>query len=147
MKRLDNNVMHGKCKVILDTNLWISFLLTKNFDFLDNLLGKGNIRLVFSDELLSELIEVANRPKLKKFFTDEDWNYVSNLIEEFAVYYSVVSQVNICRDTKDNFLLSLAKDSCTDYLLTGDNDLLILKSFETTKIITIAEFKTQQGLA
>jgi putative PIN family toxin of toxin-antitoxin system len=139
--------MHGKCKVILDTNLWISFLLTKNFDFLDNLLGKGNIRLVFSDELLSELIEVANRPKLKKFFTDEDWNYVSNLIEEFAVYYSVVSQVNICRDTKDNFLLSLAKDSCTDYLLTGDNDLLILKSFETTKIITIAEFKTQQGLA
>lgn len=34
----------------------------------------------------------------------------------------VESIVTICKDSPDNFLLALAKDSKADYLLTGDND-------------------------
>lgn len=50
------------------------------------------------------------------------------------------SDVTICRDEKDNFLLALAKDSGADYLITGDKDLLILKTIEKTKILTIVDF-------
>ena len=134
--------MKQKYKVIIDTNLWISFLLSKKFNFIDRLLDNGKLELIFCNELLAELVEVAGRPKLRKFFTSEDWALIFEIIDRYSVYVSVISSVNICRDAKDNFLLSLAKDSKADYLLTGDNDLLVLKSFEGTQIITIRDFQT-----
>jgi len=42
----------------------------------------------------------------------------------------------------DNFLLALARDGKADYLITGDNDLLIMETFEKTEIITIEKYKT-----
>ena len=128
-------------RIIIDTNLWISFLLTKKFDFIDKLLYSKNAEFIFCNELLAELVEVADRPKLRKFFATEEWKLVLEIIESHAVFIPVVSSVTLCRDTKDNFLLSLAKDSKSDYLLTGDKDLLVLKTFEETQIVTITEFQ------
>jgi len=42
---------------------------------------------------------------------------------------------------KDNYLLSLAIDSNADFLITGDNDLLILSRIENTKIIKYSDFE------
>ena len=134
--------MRQKSRIIIDTNLWISFLLSKRFIFIDKLLDSGKVELVFCHELLTELIEVSSRPKLRKFFTLEDWASVFEIIDRHAVYISVISSVTLCRDEKDNFLLSLAKDAKANYLLTGDKDLLILKTFDVTQIVTIAEFQT-----
>jgi len=131
-----------KCRIVIDTNLWISFLLTKKFDFIDKLLYNSNTVLIFSAELIAELIEVTDRPKLSKFFTADELKLVFEIIEYHAIFIPVISYVNLCRDSKDNFLLSLAKDSKADYLITGDKDLLVLKTFEETKILTISEFQT-----
>ena len=49
-------------KIIIDTNLWISFLLTNQFSFIDKLLAKKKVKLVFSGELLAEFLEVVKRP-------------------------------------------------------------------------------------
>jgi len=106
------------------------------------LLASGKVELVFCEELLTELVEVVNRPKLRRFFTIEDWELILKIIDQHAVIISVASSVTLCRDAKDNFLLSLAKDAKADYLLTGDKDLLVLKTFDVTQIITIAEFQT-----
>jgi len=38
-------------------------------------------------------------------------------------------------------LLALAKDGNADYLITGDKDLLTLKSFGKTKIVTLTDFE------
>jgi predicted nucleic acid-binding protein len=46
----------------------------------------------------------------------------------------------MCRDSKDNFLLSLAVDGNADYLITGDKDLLILEKVNKTLIVTIQEY-------
>jgi predicted nucleic acid-binding protein len=43
-------------------------------------------------------------------------------------------------EIKDNFILSLAKDSNAVYIITGDYDLLDLEKFENTKILTINQF-------
>jgi predicted nucleic acid-binding protein len=56
------------------------------------------------------------------------------------LFVKVFSIVNVCRDVKDNFLLSLAIDGDVDYLITGDNDLLILKHYKKTSILTINDF-------
>ena len=130
-----------KCRIIIDTNLWISFLLSKRFHFIDKLLDSGKVELVFCNELFAELVEVANRPKLRKFFAAEDWALIFEIIDRYAIHIPVVSSVTLCRDAKDNFLLSLAKDAEADYLLTGDKDLLVLKTFDVTQIVTIVEFQ------
>jgi len=133
--------MTGKSKIIIDTNLWISFLLSKKIDFIDNLLSCGNVRLIFCHELFAELLDVSARPKLKKFFTTNDKKLIFKIIERYADYVIVISNIDLCRDAKDNFLLSLAKDSDANFLITGDKDLLVLKKFEETQIVTIAEYQ------
>ena len=59
-------------KIILDTNLWISFLITKNHTEIDKLLIEGKIRLLFSTELIEEFLTVTTRPKFKNYFRQED---------------------------------------------------------------------------
>ncbi len=46
----------------------------------------------------------------------------------------------VCRDPKNNMFLSLVKEIQTNYLITGDNDLLILSNFENTKILKPSQF-------
>ncbi|MDR2683088.1 MAG: putative toxin-antitoxin system toxin component, PIN family [Dysgonamonadaceae bacterium] len=49
-------------------------------------------------------------------------------------------QTTRCRDPKDNFLLSLAQTVQADFLITGDNDLLVLKHHLGTVIISFNDF-------
>ena len=126
-------------RVIIDTNLWISFLITKDFKKLDNKIIKGKLKILFSLELIEEFLAVVERPKFRRYFNRQD---IEHLIELFDVYGEIVnvkSTVKICRDAKDNFLLALAKDGNANLLITGDSDLLVLKKFEKTRIIKIAD--------
>ena len=65
------------------------------------------------------------------------------IIDRFGILVKVKTQINHCRDQKDNFLLSLAIDSDADYLVTGDNDLLELEEIKGTKILTIQRLKNE----
>ncbi len=56
----------------------------------------------------------------------------------------VTSDITICRDSKDDFLLSLAKDGKATHLITGDKDLLDIKFFERTKIVAIANYLSKK---
>lgn len=58
----------------------------------------------------------------------------------------IYTEVDICRDIKDNFLLSLAIDGSSDYLISSDKDILILKSFGTTQITTLVGFYNLQTI-
>jgi hypothetical protein len=132
-------------KIILDTNLWISFLITKNFNQIEKMIESGKITLVFSDELIEEFIEVVGRPKFKKCFSKKDVEKIFAYFDQFGELFSVKSNIKICRDEKDNFLLNLSADSNADYLLTGDKDLLVLEKIEKTKIITFTDFIKDMG--
>jgi len=126
-------------RIILDTNLWISFLISKNLSKLDPLINAGEIKLLFSKESIEEFVDVVERPKFKRFFSIKDIEKTLNLFDQFGELIVVKSKVNICRDEKDNFLLNLCIDGKADYLITGDKDLLILKKIERTKILTIKQ--------
>lgn len=127
-------------RVILDTNLWISFLINDSYKEIDHLIKSDQIKLIFSIELLDEFIEVVNRPKFNKYFKDDDIIQLLNMFDEYAVLVEIKSNLDLCRDKKDNFLLNLAKDSKSDYLITGDLDLLILERIDNCKIIQYSNF-------
>jgi len=63
---------------------------------------------------------------------------------EIAKIIQVNGVVTLCRDPKDNFLLALAKEGHATHLITGDKDLLSIKSFGKTKIITMNQFLTEK---
>ncbi len=45
-----------------------------------------------------------------------------------------------CRDPKDNKFIDCALSANADFIITGDNDLLVLKQIDDTKIVTVDEF-------
>ena len=134
--------MPRKHRVVVDTNLWISFLLTRDLARLDTLLATEKLTLLFSQELLNEFVAVAQRPKFKKYFSLANLEELLLQLSTKAEFITVTSTVEICRDAKDNFLLSLAVDGKATHLLTGDKDLLVLKRQNKTRILTIAEYLT-----
>jgi len=74
---------------------------------------------------------------------------VDFLIESTLQLESPELPSQICRDSDDDRLLSLAKESEAEYIVTGDDDLLSLKHYESTKIVSPREFweisKRQKG--
>jgi uncharacterized protein len=129
-------------KLIIDTNLWVSFIISKKQHLIDQLLYSEEARLLFSKELIAEINQTITKPKLKKYFGTNALEEMLLAFDPFIDFIEVKSIVTLCRDEKDNFLLALAKDGDADYLLTGDKDLLDLKRFGKTKINTISEFIT-----
>lgn len=51
-----------------------------------------------------------------------------------------VSDVELCRDPDDDKFLSCAIDGKALYIVSGDKDLLDLKSFRDIEIVTAADF-------
>ena len=133
-------MLQRKNRVIIDTNLWISFILTGKFSKLDKILNDGSIVLLFSTELLDEFIEVARRPKFRKYFPEEDLIKLLHQIEKNAEFIDVEFEVNKCRDPKDNFLLSLTHDGRATHLISGDKDLTSIEKFGDTVILSLAEY-------
>jgi putative PIN family toxin of toxin-antitoxin system len=96
---------------------------------------------VFScQQLLDEFIAVAQRPKLQKYLSAQRCSDALVLMETATQQIEPAYLVNVSRDSKDNYLLALAQTVNADYLVTGDEDLLVLKSFGTTRIMRFAEF-------
>lgn len=75
-----------KHRIIIDTNLWISFLLTKELSKMDSLLRSNQVKLLFSQELLEEFFEVANRPKFNRYISEQD---IKNLLTKINTKQSL----------------------------------------------------------
>jgi predicted nucleic acid-binding protein len=69
-----------------------------------------------------------------------DTNILINFFLDSGLLIDIVSDLNLCRDKKDNFLLNLAMDGKADFILIGDKDLLELNPSGNTRIIPISEF-------
>ena len=127
-------------RLVIDTNLWISFVISKKLNQLEPFLYSNKSRILFSDELIKEIESTISKPKLKKYFSENDFDEMLNAFEPYIDLIKIKSVVKICRDPKDDFLLALAKDGQAHYLLTGDKDLLELGKFGQTRILKIADF-------
>jgi putative PIN family toxin of toxin-antitoxin system len=125
-------------KIILDSNILISGLVFKGEigKFLDYLIDEE-----YTICTCSELQQEVTRTLKNKFDIDigdlEAFKEISRLFTNFKIQqpFPVIS-----RDKNDNFLLALIEESGANILITGDKDLLVLKSYNNCKIIKISEF-------
>jgi uncharacterized protein len=129
-------------RIVIDTNIWISFLIGKSLSGLTDAIITNRIQILFSEALFSELLEVLQRPKFKKYFSVAAIENLILLLHEKIEWVEILNHFEDCRDKKDNFLLDLAVSGKADYLITGDADLLVLNPFHHVEIMTYQNFQT-----
>ena len=135
---------HKKMRLVVDANAWISSLMSLRFRFRLAIVFDPAYLLLTSEELFSDLKRGIQKPKVTKKITPADYEKLVSRLRSAALFVNVRSVVNVCRDPEDNFLLALAKDGNADYLITGDLDLLVMKEFENTKIVSLTDFEKEQ---
>ena len=128
-------------KVIVDSNIWISFLIGKCLKNLQEYIDSQTVLIVTCNEQIQELTEVFKKPKIKKYFTQEQIREFLELLNESSVNVVIKTKTELCRDLKDNYLISLAIDSNANFLITGDKDLLILNKVKNTQMIKFNDFE------
>lgn len=130
-------------RVIIDTNCWISFLIGRRLLRLVNLLSSERVKLVVCQELLDELQDVTSRPKLAKYFPKKEVDSLIEFMELIGERFEPQQKVQICRDAADDYLLALAIESHAHYLVTGDQDLLVIKKIKNCRIVDVITFEKE----
>jgi len=127
-------------KDIIDTNILISYLIGKELQGFKSYIVSEKIKIVITDQLIEEIKLVTARQKLKKYFDQGSVSEFLALLLLISKKVKVKKIESLCRDPKDDFLLALAKQSKSDFLITGDKDLLELKVYGKTKILRAKDF-------
>ena len=129
----------GKIRIVPDSNVLISGLNFRGRERTVLALGeRGEIAVYLSPFILAEVRRTLPRkfhysPAAAQAEIDALRQWV-NLVEP------TVAVEGIARDDDDNHILACCLEVAADYLITGDNDLLVLESFEGTRIVNAAAF-------
>lgn len=131
-------------KITVDSNVIISSLLKKDSvpaRVISYILNE--CQLYISQFILDELEEVLKRPKVKSVV---GWNtnrielYLAGLEEAGIMVNNLPELKLISEDPSDNNVLACAVAARVDYLISGDNHLRKLGSYEGIKILSPSEF-------
>ena len=128
-------------RVVFDTNVLIAAFLTEGL--CSGLLiraRKQAFNLVLCDDIIREFEGVL----IKKFkLTSTDISEISAIVSEAAseILHKLNHIPNICRDPNDDMIIACAIDATADYIVTGDDDLLILKKYKDIIIINPRNFE------
>lgn len=131
--------MKNKPRIVIDTNVLISGIVFggKPRQILD-LLAERSVIVIVAEEILTEL-----RRKISSKFPEfiEDLNKVELLLKRDAVLIKLgVIHINISRDTDDNKFIETAILGKCSFIVTGDKDLLVVKSYANIRVVKPAEF-------
>jgi len=124
--------------LVLDTNVLISAFLSPQgvCKRLLNSLANENAVLLFSDATYQEFMTRIVRPKFTKYYKPEQLENVVSHLAEVGHWHEPTLQIAACRDAQDDKFLALAVSAKAEFLITGDQDLLVLHPFENVCILT-----------
>lgn len=127
-------------KPTADTNILISALVFrrgKPHEFLRMALA-GQISLTVSDAILDEMADVLAR----KFHASADEVADARaIVRQAARTVTPAVQLDVVKeDPPDNRILECAMTAGSDYIVTGDNDLLRLGQYDAIRIVNVADF-------
>jgi len=125
-------------KVILDTNVVIASFATRGLCHSVFEICLDRFDIVISSTLIEEIRKgLKEKLKLPEIFIAEVLDYLS----ENATLLEINKLLSgVCRDPDDDHIISLADSSGAEYLITGDQDLLIMKIYGCTQIVTPRQF-------
>jgi putative PIN family toxin of toxin-antitoxin system len=138
-------------RAVVDTNILVRAVI-KPLGSVGPVLRRlrdGAYVLLYSEPLLTELVDVLNRPRIRDKYslTPDDIETVVALVLLRGEGIVPTRRIDICRDPKDNMLLEAAADGNADVIVSGDKDLLDLEAFEEIPIVGPADFLARLGEA
>lgn len=135
--------MGQKVRVVCGTNVAVSALLFTNgqLDWLRNAWRIGSAIPLVCHETTSELLRVLAYPKFRLTREEQE-----ELLGDYLPFAEIVEledppEIPDCRDPNDRIFLELALYAQADALVTGDDDLLALKTHCAIPILTPTELR------
>ena len=129
-------------RVVLDTNVYVAALLTPYgvpWRVLE-LWYEGQYELVTSRPIFAELQEVLGRKKFAKRIDPLLRDALLEDLKHLATWARSRAPANVnVRDPKDLMVLGTALGGKARFIVTGDEDLLVLRSFRGVRILTPKE--------
>lgn len=126
-------------KVVFDTNILISAFVIPGSQAEKAVLRiiEGSDVLLLSKGILNELLTVLST----KFSRDkEEISRVAVILSEIAEWVEPSEKIKVLNDDPDNRILECAVSGTADIIVTGDKELLRLRGYEKTKIISLKEY-------
>lgn len=121
-------------RVLIDTNVFISYLLNPHSAGAVQGIFKAwmedEYTLLVPETLLDEiLVTVNSKPRLRTRIPPEILKEFLSTIQTFSEEVPRIADPipAVTRDPKDDYLLAYALVGRADYLVTGDDDLLVLR--------------------
>ena len=126
-------------RVVLDTNIFISAVLGGRLAVIVDEWKAGKFKLIVTDAIAREYLEVMNRPKFK--ISQGEIVAISDYLLQLGEFVTSEEEIHVILvDPTDNKFLEAALAGKVDFIVSGDNHLLELKSFREIPIITAREF-------
>ena len=130
-------------RAVIDTNVLLSGLLWHGPPHaLLEQVRAGTVSMVSSPALLAELANVIGRAKFDAILTRTNTSRERSLAEVRRLAEVIDPPPlphPVCRDPDDDQVLALAIAAKVDLIVSGDNDLLSMKSFEGIVIVAPAQ--------
>ncbi|MBC8335785.1 MAG: putative toxin-antitoxin system toxin component, PIN family [Anaerolineales bacterium] len=131
-------------RAVIDTGVFVSALIRpqgKTGAVLQALKDK-RFTMIYSTDILVEIIDVLGRDKFRSKYhiSPDDIAALIDLIRLRGELVIPSKKLTVCRDPKDDIFLEAALEGKAEYIVSGDFDLLDMKSFENIPILRVAEF-------
>ncbi|MFN9860325.1 MAG: putative toxin-antitoxin system toxin component, PIN family, partial [Pseudanabaena sp.] len=97
-------------------------------------------QILMSNEIIEELTDIFNRPKFDRYSSKQLRNEFLNAFLAIVENVQIVEKIAACRDRKDDKFLELAVNGKANYIITGDQDLLVLNPFQDIEIISVSDY-------
>src|ERR1700687_3208587 len=104
--------------------------------------SSASYELFLSQHLLQEILEVVERPLLRQKYRTVAGRGIVQLLDILARADVVeIGEIEATsRDPTDNMVLASARVAGADYLVSEDQDLLVLGEYGGTRIVSVATF-------
>ena len=93
---------------------------------------------------MDEFSDVIERPKFSKYISHKQVNRFKIIALKFLKKTKDGVAPEIVRDIDDNYLLGICESCKADFLITGDQDLLVLGEYQKTRIVTMWQFELEK---
>jgi uncharacterized protein len=139
-------------KLVVDINVLVSGSLWRgNPSRLVDALLDGSATLCASAPVLAEFEEVIQRAKFRARL-EQKGRSAQEIISRFRAAAQVVEGPSIpvpstLRDPDDIHVLACAMGACADAIVTGDNDLLAMETFEGISILSVRQALDKLGIS
>ena len=131
-------------RVVLDTNVWLSGLLWGGVPTqILQLIEQRQLKAIASEEILNELRQTLDRPKLQKRLNQLGiaTNTIMLAVGQIVTIVSTEPiQIDNLRDPKDAVIIAAAIAGEAEFIISGDQDLLVLEQISGILILSPRDF-------